>query len=90
MGGAFHHAVSQAEKRCLRFAKGAGKSVAWYHQVRHVRRLNMARKDRGHRETKRPKKDKAKKGLNKSSPAPLPTTEVRVRTKKVVPVEAET
>ncbi len=47
----------------------------------------MAKKDRGHRETKRPKKDKAKKGLNKPSPAPLPTTEVRVRTKKVAPAE---
>lgn len=41
----------------------------------------MARKDRGHKETKRPKKDKAKKGLNKPARAPLPITEVRVRTK---------
>lgn len=41
----------------------------------------MARKDRGHRETKRPKKDKTKKALNKPARAPLPATEVRVRTK---------
>ena len=27
----------------------------------------MAKKDRGHRETKKPKKDKAKKGLSKAA-----------------------
>lgn len=49
----------------------------------------MARKDRGHRETKRPKKDKAKKGLDKPAVrAPLPTTEVRVRT-KAAPAESD-
>ncbi len=47
----------------------------------------MARKDRGHRETKRPKKDKAKKGLNKPARAPMPVTEVRVRTKPPVPTD---
>ncbi len=50
----------------------------------------MAKKDRGHRETKRPKKDKAKKGLNKPARAPQPVTEVRVRTKKVAPDGADT
>ncbi|MCH7699422.1 MAG: hypothetical protein IH865_10845 [Chloroflexi bacterium] len=43
----------------------------------------MARKDKGHKEKKRPKKDKAKKGLSKppglaAPPAPVP----RVRTRR--------
>ena len=41
----------------------------------------MARKDRGKKEKKRPKQDKAKKGLTPVR-APLPQPEVRVRTKK--------
>ncbi len=44
----------------------------------------MARKDRGHRETKRPKQDKAKKALKKLSVrAPLPEPERPARSTAV-------
>ncbi len=44
----------------------------------------MARKDRGHKETKRPKQDKAKKGLKKLSVrAPLREPERLVRSTAV-------
>ena len=44
----------------------------------------MARKDKGHREAKRPKRDKAKKGSNKPSVrVPLPEPERHVRSPAV-------